>query len=179
MTTMDKINAGVHSVSNALFDREAPSYLEATAAYSIIAQGRLIKAALSTMYNHARDPELKELVRQAIEEQNKRTMEVCEKVLQVNGGELPHFDFQERKLHDTPLDIPPDARMTDQEIALGLGTIAKGAQMTVLAALHNSYQPNIALGYRNLLDEGLDYDFRVLKLTLERGWLPHLDKVKH
>jgi hypothetical protein len=131
------------------------------------------------MYNHARDPELRKLVRQALEEQNKITIEVCEKVLHDNGGELPHFHFQERELQDTPLDIPPDARMTDEEIVLGLATIAKGAQMTVLGALHHCYQPNIAMAYRKRLDEGLDFDFRILQLALNRGWLPHLDKVKH
>ena len=179
MTMMDKVNAGAHSVANAMFDREAPSYLEATAAYSIIAQGRLINSVLSIMYNHARDPELRILLHQALEEHNKVTIEVCEKVLQDNGGELPHFYFQERKLQDTPLDIPPDARMSDEEIVLGLATIAKGAQMTILAALHHSYQPNIAMAYRKRLDEGLDFDFRILQLALNRGWLPHLDKVKH
>ncbi|KYZ76532.1 hypothetical protein AXX12_08870 [Anaerosporomusa subterranea] len=179
MTMMDKVNAKAHSVTSAMFDREAPSYLEATAAYSIIAQGRMNSSVLSIMYNHARDPELRLLVREALEEQNKATIEVCEKILQDNGGELPHFYFQERKLQATPLDIPPDARMTDEEIVLGLATMAKAAQMAILSALHQSYQPNIAMGYHKRLDEGLDFDFRILQLALNRGWLPHLDKVKH
>jgi hypothetical protein len=69
--------------------------------------------------------------------------------------------------------------MTDEEIVLGLATMAKAAQMAILSALHQSYQPNIAMGYRKRLDEGLDFDFRILQLALNRGWLPHLDKVKH
>jgi hypothetical protein len=179
MTMMDKVNAGVNSVTNAIFDREAPSYLEATAAYSIVAQGRLINSLLSVMYNHARDPELRKLVRRSLEEHNKATVDMCERMLKENGGELPRFDFQQRNLHDTPLDIPPDARLSDEEIILTLGTIAKGAQMAVLGALHQSYQPNIAMAYRQRLDDGLDFDYQIVQLALKRGWLPHLDKVKH
>lgn len=179
MTMMDKVNAGVNSLTNAVFDREAPSYLEATAAYSIVAQGRLINSLLSVMYNHARDPELRKLVYQSLEEHNKVTVEMCERLLKETGGELPRFDFQQRHLRDTPLDIPPDARLTDEEIILALATVAKGAQMALLGALHQSYQPNIAMAYRQRLDEGLDFDYRILQLALNRGWLPHLDKVKH
>lgn len=179
MTVMDKVNASVHSVTNAMFDREAPSYLEASAAYGIVAQGRLINSLLSVMYNHARDPELRTLVRQAMEEQNSATVKMCEELLKENGGELPHIDFQQRNLRDTPLDIPPDARMTDEEIILTLASIAKVTQMGILGALHQSYQPNIAEGYRERLDAGLDYDFRILQLALHRGWLPYIDKVKH
>lgn len=179
MTILDKVNAGVSLVTHTLFDKEPPNYLEASMAHSILFQGRLIHTVLSILYNHARDPELRLLIRQAMEEQNNRTIGLCEDLLRESSSKLPHYDFQERKLHDMPLDIPADARMTDEEIVLGLANVAKASQMAILFALHHSYQPHIASAYRQRLDEGLDFDFRIMQLALKHGWLPVFDKVTH
>ncbi|MDU4959304.1 MAG: DUF3231 family protein [Sporomusaceae bacterium] len=177
MTMMDKVNAGANSIAHALFDKEALSYPEATAAYAMIAQGRMNNAVLSVMYNHARDPEVKELVLQALKDHNQAAVNLAEKLLQESGGELPHFYFQERKLHDEPVEIPPDARLTDEEIVLGVATMGKAAQMMLLSTIHQSYQPDVAIAYRKRLDEGMDFNYRILQLALKHGWLPRLDKI--
>ena len=51
--------------------------------------------------------------------------------------------------------------------------------MALLAALHQSYQLNVGMMLRKRLDEGLDWNLRLLTLMLNRGWLPHLAKVEH
>ena len=175
MTIMDKVNATVSLISHTLLDKEPLNYLETSIAHSIIMQGRFINAVLTILYNHARDPELRLLLQQAMEEQNNLTLTNCEELLLKSGARLPHCDFQERKLHDMPLDIPTDARMTDEEIMIGLANLAKASQMAILTALHHSYQPQLAASYRKQLDEGLDFDFRIMQLALRRGWLPYLD----
>lgn len=57
--------------------------------------------------------------------------------------------------------------------------MAKASQTALLAALLQSYQLEIGLMFRKYLDKGLDWNYRLLQLMLERGWLPHLAKITH
>lgn len=179
MTILDKANSQVHKLMSTFFDKEAPNYLETASLYAIIAQGRHLEAMLSVMHNHAHDPELKQLIREAIELRNKETISQCEHLLADRGGQLPNIHFIRRELIRDSLDIPEDARLTDEEIVLMLGAIAKAAQVALLTALHQSYQLDIAGVYRKQLDEGLDFNFRLLQLALHHGWLPHIAKIEH
>lgn len=178
MTIMDKINSVTRAAAQVLLDKEAVNYLEAGSMYGIIAQGRYNMAVLSVLYNHAQDSELKELIKEAIENLTKLTIERCEALMKAGDAEIPVFDWTERKLHDH-LDIPADARLTDAEIASTIGTLAKASQMACLAALHQSYQLEIGTMFRERLDAGLDWNYRLLQLMLKRGWLPHLAKIAH
>ncbi len=179
MSILDKVNVETRNIVNMFFDKEPINYIEAAGLYSIIAQGRYNIAALEVMYNHAQDSSLKELINEAIEQHTQSLIEQSEDILGKNGGKLPTLSFTSRTLHNTALHIPADAHLTDGEIAITLGTMAKAAQMTLLAALHQSYQLEVALMYREVLDAGLDWDYRLLQLMLNRGWLPHLAKFQH
>lgn len=181
MTILEKVSSETRSILNMFFDKEPLNYLEAAGLYGIIAQGRYNVAALEVLYNHAQDQELKALVKEAIERQSKVIIEHSEEILQDSGGNipLPTISFTQRTLHKNPLDIPNDARLTDGEVAIAVGTMGKAAQMTLLAALHQSYQLEVALMYRGMLDAGLDWDYRLLQLMLRRGWLPRLAKIQH
>lgn len=179
MTVMDKINSQTRTLMNAIFDKEPLNYIEAAGLYGVIAQGRFNTALLQVMYNHANDPELKALVKEAIDQHTEMTIEEAEDKLFKSDGHSPRLHFVKRNLHDTPLNIPDDARMSDQEIAISLGTMAKASQTTMLTGLHQSYQLDVALMYRKALDDGLDFDYRLLQLMLKRGWLPHLTKITH
>ena len=179
MTVMDKINAQSRTIMNAIFDKEPLNYLEAAGLYGIVSQGRFNTAMLQVMYNHAHDPELKSLIKEAIKHHSEITVEEAEDKLIDSDGHTPDFRFVKRNLHDSPVAIPDDARMTDQEIAIALGTMAKAAQTAILAGLHNCYQLTVAQMYRKALDDGLDFDYRLLQLMLDRGWLPHLNKISH
>lgn len=179
MTIIDKVTSEARSMFNMVFDKEPLNYLEAAGLYGMIAQGRYNIAALQVMYNHAQDAELKGLIKEAIDYHTKGLVNDSSDLLKKSNGELPNLGFSSRNLHDRPLDIPMDAKMTDAEIAIGIGTMAKAAQMALLTAMHQSYQPEVALMYRRKLDEGLDWDYRLLQLMLKRGWLPHLAKIEH
>jgi len=179
MTLLDKVNSETRKIFNMVFDQEPINSLEAAGLYGIIAQGRFNMALLEILHNHAEDSHLKQLIKEALYDQTKAVVEHSETMLKESGGSPPDFSFSRRTLHSDPLEIPRDAKMSDAEIAIAVGTMAKAAQMALLVALHQSYQLEIALMYRELLDAGLDWDYRLLQLMLERGWLPHLAKISH
>lgn len=179
MSILEKVSSETRNVFNMMFDKEPLNYLEAASLYGVIAQGRYNIAALEVAYNHAQDHELKTLIKEAIERHTKAVVEHSEELLQESGGSLPSLTFSKRTLHKDSLDIPADARMTDGEIAIAIGSIAKASQMALLGALHQSYQLEVAVMYRENLDAGLDWDYRLLQLMLHRGWLPKLAKITH
>ena len=164
---------------NMMLDKEPVNYIEAAGLYGMIAQGRFNAAMLQVLYNHAQDPDLKSLIKEAIDAHNKMTIVESEELLADSEGHAPKIRFNQRNLHKTPLDIPTDAHLTDQEIAIAVGTMAKASQVALLTALHQSYQLEVALMFRKALDDGLDFDYRLLQLMLNRGWLPHLAKITH
>jgi len=179
MTIMEKVSSETRNILNMFFDKEPLNYLEAAGLYGVIAQGRYNIASLEVIYNHAQDLELKALIKEAIDKHTKTLIEHSEKLLSDSGGSLPSISFSKRTLHKGSLDIPPDAHMTDGEIAIAIGSMAKASQMALLTTLHQSYQLEVALMYREILDAGLDWDYRLLQLMLNRGWLPHLAKIQH
>lgn len=179
MTILDQVNSQARAMFNMVFDKEPLNYLEAGGLYGIIAQGRYNVAALEVMYNHAQDPELRDLIKEAIDHHTKTLIERSEKLLANSNGELPKLNFSKRNLHDHAMDLPMDAHMLDSEIAIGIGSMAKASQMALLACLQQSYQLEVALMYRRMLDIGLDWDYRLLQLMLKRDWLPRLAKIEH
>lgn len=179
MTVMDKINSQTRTIMNSIFDKEPLNYIEAAGLYGIIAQGRFNISLLQVMYNHTTDPELKSLVKEAIDRHVEMTVEAAEDKLAGSKGQTPSLQSVKRNLHDSPLSIPDDARLTDREIAIAVGTMAKASQAVILTCLHQSYQLDVALMYRKALDDGLDFDYRLLQLMLKKDWLPHLNKVSH
>lgn len=179
MTIADKIMAQADTAVNMLFDKEALNYVEAAALYAAVLAGRQNVAALAVLYNHACDGDLRKLLKRAIDEQVEWLVNHAEKALIAGGGEVPAFHFASRDLRETPSDIPPEARFTDQEIALLLANMAKTSQMAVLGAMHNCYQPFVAKLFQDVLDKSSDYNFRLMQLVLTKGWLPHIHKLRH
>jgi len=179
MSILDQISSGTRSVLNMMFDSEPINYLEAAGLYGIVAQGQLNRTILEVAYNHAQDSDLKSLIREVLERHNQDIIEQAKDFLKNSDADLPALQLPRRSLHNTPVEIPADARLTDREIAMAIGTMAKAAQATILGALHHSYQLEVALMYRKMLEFGLDWDYRLLQLMLNRGWLPHLAKITH
>lgn len=178
MTIIEKVNSNVRGTWQAIFDKEPVNYLEAGALYGIIAQGQHTLAVLSVIYNHAQDPELRKLIKESMDDLARPTIEHCEKLLSESEAEIPQLPFIERKLHDS-IDIPIDTHLTDIEIATTIGSMAKASQTIILTALLNSYQLEVGIMFRKILDAGLDWNYRLLQLMIHRGWLPHLAKVTH
>lgn len=179
MSILDKINTETRMLFNHFFDKEPLNYLEAASLYGVVAQGRYNIAMLEVLYNHARDEELKMLIKEAITTQTRVVVDQSEEMLQENGSHIPSLSFRRRTLHKHPLAIDPDAHLSDGEIAIAVGTMGKASQMAMLAALHQSYQLEVALMYRDLLNKGLEWDYKLLQLMLKRGWLPRLHKTMH
>ncbi|MGE4272944.1 MAG: DUF3231 family protein [Desulfitobacterium sp.] len=179
MTVMDKVQSAARATVQGMIDREPVNYLEGGAIYGIISQGRHNLSSLEIMYNHAQDSELKERILEAMEKLTRPLIEECEGLLKECNAEVPQFHFTNHQLQKGNLNIPEDARMTDMEIAAAVGTMAKAAQINILAALQSSYQLHIGMMFRRFLDESLDWNYRILQLMINRGWLPHVAKIKH
>ncbi|EGO64370.1 spore coat protein [Acetonema longum] len=179
MTVLDKMNFQTSQVFHSMFDKETPNYLEAASLFAIIAQGRHTAAVLSVLYNQARDPGLRKLIKQAIEDQNRPLIERCEKLLQDGGGKLPRFRLSPRELKSESGEYPPEVTLTDEEILISLASMAKAAQMAILGAMQQCYQPNMARVFHDALDSGLDFGYRLMQYALDRGMLPHLEKIEH
>lgn len=179
MSLLDKINVETRQLFTNFFDKEPLNYLEASSLYGIVAQGRYNLAMLEILYNHATDADLKTLIKDAISSQTKVVIDQAEELLQENGSHIPGIAFRHRTLHKQSPIIDPDARLTDAEVAIAIGTMAKASQLAMLLALHQSYQLDVALMYRDLLDKGLEWNYRLLQLMLKRGWLPKLHKTMH
>lgn len=179
MTTADKINSAVNTTISMLFDKEPLNYLEAAGIYGIVAAGRQNLSGLEVLYNQAQDSDLKAIIKRAIDEQTKWLVEKAEKYLAAANIPQPPLPSVRRRLHNAPPQISDDVRFTDQEIALGLSSMAKASQMAVLSAMHQTYKPEIASVYRDVLDSSFDFNYRLLKLALNKGWLPHLAKIEH
>lgn len=178
MTIIDKVESTTRAQIQAVLDKEPVNYLEGASLYGTIAQGRYNLSVLEILYNHAQDPELKNLITEAIDRLVIPTIEHCERLLEESGAQIPQFQFNDHKLHKD-IDIPSDARLTDNEVAAGIGTMAKAAQVALLSAMHQAYQLEVGVMFRKYLDEGIDWNYRLLQLMIHRGWLPHLAKVIH
>lgn len=179
MTITEKIMAQADSALNMMFDKEPPNYVETAALYASIIAGRQNVATLAVLYNQARDADLKAIIKRSIDEQTEWLTNNAEKTLSAAGADLPALHFMKRDLINRPLDLPEEARFSDHEIALLLANMAKTSQMAVLAAMHNCYQPYLAKMYQDVLDQATDYNFRLMQLVLNKGWLPHLHKHQH
>ncbi len=179
MTIADKIMAQADTALNMMFDKEPPNYVESAALYASIMAGRQNVATLAVLYNQARDADLRALLKRSIDEQTEWLTNSAEKTLAAAGADLPALHFMKRDLVDKPLDLPESARFSDQEIALLLANMAKTSQLAVLGAMHNCYQPFLAKMYQDVLDKATDYNFRLMQLVLNKGWLPHIHKLQH
>lgn len=179
MSILDKINVETRMLFNNFFDKEPLNYIEAAGLYGVVAQGRYNVAMLEVLYNHAQDEELKALIKEALATQTRAVIDQSEEMLQDNGSQIPALTFRRRTLHKNTLSIDPDARLSDAEVAIAVGTMAKASQVAMLMALHQSYQIDVAMMYRELLNKGLEWDYKLLQLMLKRGWLPRLHKAAH
>lgn len=178
MTMADKVSAAGRAVIQRLTDREPVNYIEAGGLYGIVAQGRHNIALLSVLYNQARDSELRELIKQSIDGLTQETVQRCEDLLQKGGAELPAAHFFSPQLEPRQ-DLPISVQLSAGEIAIAVANIAKVSQTALLAVLHQTYQPEIAIVLRTELNNGLDWGYRMMQLMLHRGWLLHIAKVHH
>lgn len=133
---------------------------------------------LTLLSNHAQDTELKELIKDALDNLSKETNKKCEELLQLGEAQLPTIRFLERSL-ESNLDIPSAAHFTDLEIAMSLVNMHNASQLALLIAINQSYQLEIGMELRSQLNNALDWGYRLLQLMLRRGWLPEIAKIQH
>ncbi|MDR3562132.1 MAG: DUF3231 family protein [Negativicutes bacterium] len=178
MTIIDQVNASSRALVQKLVDKEPVNYIEAGLLYGITTTGRYHVAVLSVCYNHAQDPQLKELIKDALDNLTEKTVDKCESLLRAGDARVPTVEFPNHPL-EKRLDIPGAAHFSDMEIAMMLVNMHGASTMALLAAINQSYQLEMAIELREQLNIALDWGYRLLQLTLHRGWLPELAKVEH
>jgi hypothetical protein len=178
MTVMDQVRAGTRAVIQPAVDKEAVNYVEAGALYAMVAGARLHASLLSVFYNHAQDPELRRLIKDAIDHLSEAAIKKAEDLLRAGGAQVPAVAHREYPLTES-LEIPSAARLDDEVIALSLANIDGASQAMLLGAMHLCYQPEIIRALGSQLRASLGWAFRLQQLMLKRAWLPEMAKVKH
>ncbi|MDR3592540.1 MAG: DUF3231 family protein [Negativicutes bacterium] len=178
MTIIDQVDALTRKIVQAVVDKEPIGYLEAAGLYGLILQARHNISLLSSFYNQAEDAELRALIKEAIYEQTLPAIEECEKLMRAGDAQAPDIHFPPHPLYET-VDYPRGVRLTDLEIVIALGNLARNFQLTLFLTLQQCYQLEIAAAVNKLLSSGLQWDYRLLKLAIHKGWLPGVPKVEH
>lgn len=178
MSVIEQVSVAGRSMVQSLIDKEPVNYIEAGSLYGITTIGRYHVSLLAVLHNHAQDPKLKELIRESMDNLSEITVKKCENLLNAGGAKVPTIKFPDRPLKDN-LDIPDAGHLSDREIAVTLANLDAAGQMSLLTALHQCYQLEIALVLRSQLTNAMDWSYRLLQLMLHRGWLPEIAKVEH
>ncbi|GMA99322.1 hypothetical protein [Pelosinus sp. IPA-1] len=178
MKITDQVKVYTRTLVQSVIDKEPVNYMEAAGLFGIILQARHNISMLSSLYNQAQDPELKELIKKAIYEETIPAIETCEELMRDGDGELPDVHFAPHPLYDN-VDYPKDVRLTDMEIAIAIGNIARAFQLVLFLTLQQCYQLEIIFGINKLLNSGLLWGYHLVQLMLHRGWLPRVSKVEH
>lgn len=178
MTILDQVKAYTRSIVQSLVDKEPVNYMEAASLFSLILQARHNISVLSLFYNQAQDPELRKLIKEAIYDETIPTIEDCEKLLRAGGGELPDLHFPPHILYDK-MSFPKGVQLSDMEIAIAIGNLARASQLTLFLSIQQCYQLDISIVLNKILSSGLEWDYRLLQLMLHREWLPKTPKVEH
>lgn len=178
MTILDQVNAKSRSFVQGLVDKEPANYIEAGLLYQIVITGRYHVSLLTVLHNHAQDPELMQLIKDAIDNLSEKTLKGCEDLLQSEDAMIPTMRFPEHKL-ESAQDIPSSAHLSDMEIAMALANMHGASQMALMTAINQCYHLEIGFTLRKQLNTALDWGYRLLELMLHRGWLPQIAKITH
>lgn len=178
MTILDKVNATTRTFVQKLVDKEPANYIEAGILYQIVVSGRFHVALLTILHNHARDPELMALIKDALDNLSEKTIKDCEDLLETEGAMLPTMRFPERPLENVQ-DIPSAAHLSDTEIAIVLVNMHNASQMALLTGINQCYHLEIGNALRKQLNSAIDWGYRLQQLMLHRGWLPKTAKIEH
>lgn len=178
MTIVDKVSAKGRSIIQKYVDQEPANYIEAGLVHQIILTGRFHVATMSLLYNHAQDAELRKLIKDVIDNITEKTIEASEDFFNDANAQIPTIKFTERHLEDIQ-NIPESIRYTDQEIVIMLADMHTSANLALLMAINQSYNLDLSLELRKQLNLGLEWGYRLLELSLHRGWLPEIAKVNH
>jgi len=178
MNILEKATAKSNSIVQNIIDHEPANYIEAGLQYQIVLMGRFQASVITILYNHAEDPELRILLKDARDALVERTVQMSEDFLQSEDVNLPTIQFPERSLEKYQ-DIPDYLHFSDMEIALLLLEMNSTSQMALLTAINQSYHLEIGNRLRKELNMGFDWAYRLEQLMLQRNWLPKIAKIVH
>lgn len=144
-------------------------YGEVMSLWTLLAATQESRSFCLLALNHVTDTELKRIIERAVKDIEEPIAKQISDLLKNEGVQLPSATQDKSKA--APSDIPPGARLTDEEVALFVLGKLEGLLMITGSGLMQSLRKDVSsLFYRiqgQLLGEGY-----LLKNTMtERGWL--------
>ncbi|MEC5424008.1 DUF3231 family protein [Virgibacillus sp. C22-A2] len=147
---------------------EPMHYGEVFGAWSSVLAMKSGIAGHQTFLNHAGDEDLKRLIKEAIQ-QGKQQVEEIETLLKNNGVGLPPTppERPQAQLED----IPPGARVMDQEIAATVSAGIAAGLVSCSAMMGQSIREDIIMMFGQFHTQKATLGGKFLRLNKEKGWL--------
>lgn len=147
---------------------EPMHYGEVYGVWAAVFSGKAMVAAYQTLLNHTGDEDLKQLIKEAIE-QGKQDLTELEALLKANGIGLPPTP-PERPTADLE-SIPTGARFMDNEIAGKVSADVAAGLVAASTAIGQCIREDIAALFGKIHTQKAAFGAKLLKLNKDKGWL--------
>lgn len=122
-----------------------------------------------TMLNHTQDPELKRLIERSIKDIKKPTGEQVRELLRNEGVQMPTGPTGKPK--GDPADVPPGARLLDEEIAQLVLAKLEALLLIISSGMVQALRTDVATMLFRFQVQYLGEGYALRGIMLERGWL--------
>jgi hypothetical protein len=144
-------------------------YGEVMALWTFLAAVEEARAICLTMLNHTEDPDLKRLIERSIKDIKEPTGQQVRELLANEGVPMPQSP--QNKAKADPTDVPPGARLLDEEISqIVLGKL-EALLMIVSGGLVQSLREDIGALFFKFQVQFLGEGYALRSLMKQRGWL--------
>ncbi|HWI53997.1 MAG TPA: DUF3231 family protein [Symbiobacteriaceae bacterium] len=127
------------------------------------------RAFCLTALNHTEDPELKRIMERAVKDIEEPAAQQITELLKNEGVPLPQTTQDKTKAN--PADVPPGAKMLDEEIALYVLGKLEGLLLICSSGLMQSLRNDVSAMFYNLQARLLGEGYLLKNTMQERGWL--------
>ncbi len=148
--------------------KEPMHYGEVYSLWSYLSAAKGTDIAYQTMYNHAGDKDLKNLIEELVQGIKKETEEI-EEILKMNEVVLPPSG-PERSTANLE-QIPVGAKFNDPEISAAISVKIAEGLVACSAAIGQSTREDIAMLFGKFHMDKAQAGAKALKLNKEKGWL--------
>ncbi|CAM3725651.1 DUF3231 family protein [Mesobacillus zeae] len=148
---------------------EPMHYGEVYLTWMHLSAAKAFVAGYETLLNHTGDSDLKELIKDVLENGTKPEIKQIEVLLKDHGVGLPPSPPERPEACIE--NIPPGARFLDPEIGMKLGMDLGAGLVSCSAVMAECLREDIALMYGQFHMKTTQYAARTLRLLKDKGWL--------
>ncbi|WP_280771432.1 DUF3231 family protein [Salipaludibacillus daqingensis] len=147
---------------------EPMHYGEIFSTWTYSTTAKSVKSMYQLYENHCGDDDLKKNIRQLIDQVSQEEQQV-DQLLKENGIGLPPSPAERPKA--SLEEIPPGAKMTDQDISWQVSTDLAAGLLACSKAMAQSTREDIAIMYGQFHQDKAQSALKMLRLNKEKGWL--------